>query len=200
MLNIKIEKAQILKEKPKKGEPLGFGHIFTDHMFVMDYTEGRGWHDPRIVPFQNLSLSPAAMVFHYGQEMFEGMKAYKGEDNRVYLFRPDMNAKRANTSNDRLCIPEIPEDDFVQAVKAVVDIDREWIPETDGASLYIRPFVIATDEFLGVAPSKTYMFIVILSPSGAYYESGLAPVGIWIEDEYVRDRQTPNYTREEMRI
>ena len=186
MLNIKIEKAQILKEKPKKGEPLGFGHIFTDHMFVMDYTEGRGWHDPRIVPFQNLSLSPAAMVFHYGQEMFEGMKAYKGEDNKVYLFRPDMNAKRANTSNYRLCIPEIPEDDFVQAVKAVVDIDREWIPETDGASLYIRPFVIATDEFLGVAPSKTYMFIVILSPSGAYYESGLAPVGIWIEDEYVR--------------
>lgn len=93
MLNIKIEKAQILKEKPKKGEPLGFGHIFTDHMFVMDYTEGRGWHDPRIVPFQNLSLSPAAKVFHYGQEMFDGMKAYKGEDNKVYLFRPDMNAK-----------------------------------------------------------------------------------------------------------
>ncbi len=186
MLNIKIEKTTTPKEKPKKGDKLGFGHIFTDHMFVMNYTEGKGWHDARIVPFSNISLSPAAMVYHYGQEMFEGMKAYKGEDGKAYLFRPDMNAKRTNNTNDRLCIPRIPEDDFVQAVNAVVDVDRDWIPEGEGESLYIRPFIIATDEFLGVAPSKTYLFMIILSPSGAYYASGLAPVGIWIEDEYVR--------------
>lgn len=186
MLNIRIEKTTAPKAKPKKGEALKFGHIFTDHMFVMNYTEGQGWHDARIVPFQNISLSPAAMVYHYGQEMFEGLKAYKDEAGKVYLFRPDMNAKRANRSNDRLCIPQIPEEDFVQAIKTVVDIDRDWIPTEPGTSLYIRPFVIATDEFLGVAPSKTYLFMVILSPSGAYYASGLAPVGIWIEDEYVR--------------
>jgi len=152
----------------------------------MNYTEGKGWHDPRIVPFQNISLSPAAMVYHYGQEMFEGLKAYKNPDGNVYLFRPDMNAKRTNATNERLVIPQLPEEDFVQAVSAVVDVDRDWIPEEPGTSLYIRPFIIATDEFLGVAPSKTYLFMVILSPSGAYYESGLAPVGIWIEDEYVR--------------
>ena len=126
------------------------------------------------------------MVFHYGQEMFEGLKAYMGDDGKAYLFRPDMNAKRANQSNDRLCIPHIPEEDFVEAVRAVVEVDKDWIPTEPGTSLYIRPFVIATDDFLGVAPSKTYLFMVILSPSGAYYESGLAPVGIWIEDEYVR--------------
>ena len=186
MLDIKITKTTSPKEKPAADQPLGFGKIFTDHMFIMDYTEGKGWHDPRIVPFQNISLSPAAMVYHYGQEMFEGLKAYKGENDEVYLFRPDVNAKRTNKSNERLCIPELPEEDFVQAVKAVVDIDRDWIPTTPGTSLYVRPFIIATDEFLGVAPSKTYMFMIILAPSGAYYESGLAPVGIWIEDEYVR--------------
>ena len=186
MLNIKIEKTTAPKAKPAKGEKLGFGHIFTDHMFVMNYTEGKGWHDARIVPYQNLSLSPASMVFHYGQEMFEGLKAYMGDDGKAYLFRPDMNAKRANQSNDRLCIPNIPEEDFVEAVRAVVEVDKDWIPTEPGTSLYIRPFVIATDDFLGVAPSKTYLFMVILSPSGAYYESGLAPVGIWIEDEYVR--------------
>ena len=186
MLNIKIERTTAPKAKPAKGEKLGFGHIFTDHMFVMNYTEGKGWHDARIVPYGDISLAPSAMVFHYGQEMFEGLKAYMGEDGKAYLFRPDMNAKRANQSNDRLCIPHIPEEDFVEAVRAVVEVDKDWIPTDPGTSLYIRPFVIATDEFLGVAPSKTYLFMVILSPSGAYYASGLAPVGIWIEDEYVR--------------
>ena len=186
MLDIKIYKTTEPKAKPAPGQKLGFGKIFTDHMFVMDYTEGKGWHDARIVPFQNISLSPAAMVYHYGQEMFEGLKAYKGPDGNVYLFRPDMNAKRTNDTNDRLVIPQLPVEDFVQAVSAVVDVDRDWIPSDPGTSLYIRPFIIATDEFLGVAPSKTYLFMVILSPSGAYYESGLAPVGIWIEDEYVR--------------
>ena len=186
MLDIKITRTTEPKAKPAAGQKLGFGKIFTDHMFVMNYTEGKGWHDPRIEPFHNISLSPAAMVYHYGQEMFEGLKAYKGADGKVFLFRPDMNAKRTNASNERLVIPELPEEDFVQAVKAVVDVDRDWVPTEPGTSLYIRPFIIATDEFLGVAPSKTYLFMIILSPSGAYYESGLAPVGIWIEDEYVR--------------
>ena len=185
-MEIKVTKTTSPKEKPKKGEKLGFGKIFTDHMFIMNYTEGKGWHDARIVPYQDISLPPSAMVFHYGQEMFEGMKAYRGVDGNIYLFRPDMNAKRANNSSRRLCIPEIPEEYFVEAVKAVVDIDRDWVPSEEGTSLYIRPFVIATDAFLGVAPSKTYLFMIILSPSGAYYESGLEPVAIWIEDEYVR--------------
>ena len=186
MLDIKITRTETPKAKPAAGQKLGFGKIFTDHMFVMNYTEGQGWHDARVEPFHNISLSPAAMVYHYGQEMFEGLKAYKGADGAVYLFRPDMNAKRTNASNERLVIPELPEEDFVQAVKAVVDVGRDWVPTEPGTSLYIRPFIIATDEFLGVAPSKTYLFMIILSPSGAYYESGLAPVGIWIEDEYVR--------------
>ena len=186
MLDIKIIKTTEPKAKPAPGQKLGFGKIFTDHMFVMNYTEGKGWHDPRVEPFHNISLSPAAMVYHYGQEMFEGLKAYRNPNGEVYLFRPDMNAKRTNATNDRLVIPQIPIEDFVQAVSTVVDVDRDWIPTDPGTSLYIRPFIIATDEFLGVAPSKTYLFMVILSPSGAYYESGLAPVGIWIEDEFVR--------------
>lgn len=184
MLDIKIIKTETPKEKPQG--PLGFGKIFTDHMFVMDYTEGKGWHDARIVPFANFSFSPASMVFHYGQEMFEGLKAYRGADGKSYLFRPDMNAKRTNATNERLCIPHLPEEDFVQAVSAIVKMDEDWIPTEEGTSLYIRPFIIATDAFLGVAPSKTYKFIIILSPSGAYYASGLAPVGIWIEDDFVR--------------
>lgn len=186
MLNIRIEKTAEPKQKPQAGQPLGFGKIFTDHMFVMNYTEGRGWYDARVVPFSKITLSPAAMVYHYGQEMFEGLKAYRGSDGKAYLFRPDMNAKRTNATNQRLCIPEIPEEDFVQAVKTVVDVDSDWIPSDEGTSLYVRPFIIATDEFLGVAPSQNYLFIIILSPSGAYYANGLAPVGIWIEDEYVR--------------
>ena len=186
MLDIKINLTAQPKAKPAPGQKLGFGKIFTDHMFIMNYTEGKGWHDPRIEPFHDITLSPAAMVYHYGQEMFEGLKASKNENGEVFLFRPDMNAKRTNATNDRLVIPQIPVEDFVQAVSAVVDVDRDWIPTEPGTSLYIRPFIIATDEFLGVAPSKTYLFMVILSPSGAYYESGLAPVGIWIEDEYVR--------------
>ncbi len=185
-MKIRIEKTKNPKAKPLKGEPLGFGKVFTDHMFIMDYDKEKGWNGARIVPFQNLELSPACMVFHYGQEMFEGLKAYKGADGGVYLFRPEMNAKRTNSSNRRLVIPELPEEYFVEAVKAVVNTDRDWIPTKSGTSLYIRPFIIATDSFLGVAPSKTYKFMIILSPSGAYYESGLAPVGIWIEDEYVR--------------
>lgn len=186
MLDIKIEKTTSPKTKPSKDDKLGFGTIFTDHMFVMDYTEGKGWHDPRVIPYQPLVLEPSAMVFHYGQEMFEGLKAYKTPDGRTLLFRPNKNIERANNTNKRICIPEIPEEDFLQAIKAVVKTDEDWIPTKEGTSLYIRPFIIATDPFLGVRPSNTYKFIIILSPVGAYYPTGLAPVKIWIEDEYVR--------------
>jgi branched-chain amino acid aminotransferase len=186
MLDIKIMKTTNPKEKPKENQPLGFGKIFTDHMFIMNYTEGKGWHDARIVPFENLSLSPAAMVYHYGQEMFEGLKAYRTEQGKAVLFRPEMNARRANNTNKRLCIPEIEVDDYVQAVKAVVKVDEDWIPTATGTSLYIRPFVIATEEYLGVKPSSTYLFIIILSPSAPYYSNGINPISIWIEDQYVR--------------
>jgi len=186
MLKIKIEKTANPKEKPDKNDPLVFGTIFTDHMFEMDYTEGKGWHDPRIVPYHDIVLDPAAMVFHYGQEMFEGLKAYKTSEGRILLFRPDKNIERANHSNKRLMIPQIPEDLFLEAIKQVVRIDEAWIPTREGTSLYIRPFVIATDPFLGVRPSHTYKFMIILSPVGPYYPEGLNPVKIWIEDEYVR--------------
>ncbi len=186
MLNIKYELTQNPKELPAEDNPLKFGTIFTDHMFVMNYETGKGWHDARIVPYAPISLEPSAMVFHYGQEMFEGMKAYRTEDDRVLLFRPYKNAERANNSNRRLCIPEIPEEDFVQACKELVAVDEKWIPTKPGTSLYIRPFIIATDPFLGVRPSDTYLFIIILSPVGPYYAEGLNPVKIWIEDDYVR--------------
>ena len=186
MQTIRIERTTAPKEKPGQDNPLVFGTIFTDHMFVMDYDEENGWHDPRVIPYQPLVLEPSCMVFHYGQEMFEGLKAYKADDGRILLFRPDKNIERANRSNRRLCIPEIPEDIFLEALKTVIKVDADWIPTRPGTALYIRPFVIATDPFLGVRPSHTYKFIIILSPVGAYYESGLDPVKIWIEDEYVR--------------
>jgi len=186
MLNISYEKTTSPKPLPSEDNPLVFGTIFTDHMFMMDYEEGRGWYDPRILPYQPLVMEPSAMVFHYGQEMFEGLKAYKAVDERILLFRPDKNAERTNNTNRRICIPEIPIEDFVQAVRAVVKTDEDWIPQRAGTSLYIRPFIIATDPFLGVRPSNTYKFIIIMSPVGAYYPEGLNPIKIWIEDEYVR--------------
>lgn len=186
MLNIRFEKTTNPKPLPTPENPLKFGTIFTDHMFIMNYETGKGWYDPRIVPYQPVVLDPAAMVFHYGQEMFEGLKAYHAEDGRTLLFRPDMNAKRTNNSNKRLCIPQIPEEDFVQAVRELVKVEEKWVPSKPGTSLYIRPFIIATDPFLGVRPSDTYQFIIILSPVGAYYPEGLNPVKIWIEDDYVR--------------
>lgn len=186
MLDIKIEKTMNPKPIPGPENPLVFGTIFTDHMYVMEYSTEKGWHDPAIMPYQPITLDPSAMVFHYGQEMFEGLKAYKTEDGRILLFRPDKNAERAVNSNRRLMIPEIPVDDFINGVKTLVELDQAWIPTKEGTSLYVRPFVIATDPFLGVRPSNTYKFIIILSPVGAYYPEGLNPVKIWIEDEYVR--------------
>ncbi len=186
MLDIKYELTKNPKQKPAADDPLKFGTIFTDHMFIMNYEEGKGWINPRIVPYQPVVLEPSAMVFHYGQEMFEGLKAYKSSDGRVLLFRPDKNIERANKTNRRICIPEIDPEDFLQAIKAIVKTDADWIPKKEGTSLYIRPFIIATDPFLGVRPSNTYQFMIILSPVGPYYPEGLDPVKIWIEDEYVR--------------
>ena len=186
MQEIKITLTKQPKAKPADQSRLGFGKIFTDHMYIMDYSPELGWHDPRIEPYHAIELEPSAMVFHYGQEMFEGLKAYRSEDGRTLLFRPTKNIERANNSNRRLCIPEIPEEDFLNALKTLVSVEKDWIPTAPGTSLYIRPFVIATDPFLGVRPADHYLFMIILSPSGAYYESGLDPVKIWIEDDYVR--------------
>jgi branched-chain amino acid aminotransferase len=185
MLNIRIEKATTLKEKPDPNN-LGFGNIFTDHMFIMDYEEGKGWIDPRIVPYQDIVLAPSAMVFHYGQEMFEGLKAYRTESDEILLFRPEMNIKRTNITNQRICIPQVNEEDVLQAIKAIVEIDKDWVPSLPGTSLYIRPFIIATDPFLGVRPANMYKLMIILSPVGAYYKEGMNPVKIWVETEYVR--------------
>lgn len=186
MEEIKIELTKCPKEKPSDESKLGFGHIFTDHMFIMDYETGKGWHSPRIVPFQNLSMSPASMCLHYGQEVFEGLKAYRTADNKIQLFRPDENFKRINVSNERLVIPKISPEFAVKALKKLVEIDSDWVPHTKGASLYIRPFIIAVDPYLGVRPADRYKFIIIMSPSGAYYSSGLDPVSIYVESNYVR--------------
>ncbi|WP_303859716.1 branched-chain amino acid aminotransferase [Alkalibaculum bacchi] len=185
IVEITVTRTNSPKIKPDESS-LVFGHEFTDHMFVMDYKEGQGWYDPRIVPYGPLTLDPSTMVFHYGQETFEGLKAYKAEDGTIQLFRPKDNIRRMNQSNDRLCIPAIDEDFFLEAIKAVVKIDEDWIPTSPGTSLYIRPFVIATDPFIGVKPSSTYMLMIILSPVGSYYKEGLNPTKIYVEDKYVR--------------
>lgn len=184
-MEIKITRTQNPSAKPD-AKKLGFGKIFTDHMFICEYTKENGWHNARIQPFGNLSLSPASAVFHYGQEMFEGLKAYRTGDGRILLFRPDKNVERMNNTNQRLCIPQIDPEFALNAIKETVKNDADWIPSEPGTSLYIRPFIIATDPFLGVHPSNTYLFIIILSPSGSYYASGLNPVKIFVEDEYVR--------------
>ncbi|MCX7923451.1 MAG: branched-chain amino acid aminotransferase [Clostridia bacterium] len=182
---IKIQRTTTPKQKPEQNN-LGFGNHFTDHMFIMDYTEGKGWHDPRIVPYAPLELDPSTMVLHYGQAIFEGLKAYKTQDGRILLFRPHKNMERVNISNDRMCIPQIDVDFAVEAIKSIVLVDKDWIPDAEGTSLYIRPFIIATDPFLGVRPSLTYKFMIILSPVGAYYPEGINPVKIYVESEYVR--------------
>lgn len=184
-MEIKIERSTHLKAKPDS-QNLGFGQYFTDHMFVMDYTEGIGWHDAKIVPYGPIELNPASMVFHYAQETFEGLKAYKLKDGQIALFRPELNAHRLNQSNARLCMPMVPEDLFIKAVETIVEYEQDWIPTEFEHSLYIRPFMFATEAGVGVHPSKEYKFIIILSPVGAYYPEGVNPVKIWVEDEYVR--------------
>lgn len=185
-MQIKIEKTANPKAKPADESKLGFGKIFTDHMFLMDYTSGQGWHDPRIVPYAPLNLEPSAMCLHYGQSVFEGMKAYRTDDNRILLFRPEKNMARLNVSNERLCIPEIDEAFAVEAIKKLVSVDKDWVPSAPGTSLYIRPFIIGIDPVVGVHPAHHLQFIVICSPVGAYYPEGLNPVKIYVEDKYVR--------------
>lgn len=184
-MEISITKTTTPKAKPDQNS-LGFGKYFTDHMFIMDYDEGQGWHDARIVPYAPLVLDPACMMLHYGQGVFEGMKAYKSPNGETLLFRPKKNMDRVNISNDRLCIPQIDTDFCVEAIKQLVKVDEDWIPTAEGTSLYIRPFIIATEVALGVHPAKSYQFIVILSPVGAYYPEGLNPVKIYVEPHYVR--------------
>ncbi len=183
---IKITLTKTPRQKPLPNEPLPFGKNFTDHMFVMDYIKGEGWINPRIEPFGPFEISPAAMVFHYGQAVFEGLKAYRCSDGSINLFRPELNYERINNSDERLVIPALDPEFCVHATKVLVGIDKDWIPSGDGESLYIRPFVIATDPYLGVRASETYRFMIILSPSGAYYPQGINPVNIYVEDKYVR--------------
>lgn len=186
MEEIKIELTKNPKEKPQDESKLGFGRIFTDHMFLMNYDEGRGWHDPRIVPYGPIALDPSAMVFHYGQEVFEGMKAYRNVNGGINLFRPDKNMARLNVSNERLCIPQIDEKFAVEAVKKLVEVEKDWVPHSEGTSLYIRPFIFSTDAQLGVHPAKHLLFVIICCPVGAYYPEGLNPVKIYVEENYVR--------------
>lgn len=184
-MEIKIERAQTLKEKPDQNN-LGFGNYFTDHMFMMDYTEGKGWHDARIVPYGPIAMDPATMVLHYAQETFEGLKAYRDPEGNITLFRPEMNARRMINSNRRICMAELPEEMFVEAVEAIVKYEQDWIPTAKDTSLYIRPFMFSSEAGVGVHPAKTYKFVIILSPVGNYYPEGVNPVKIWVEDEYVR--------------
>ena len=185
MNNITITKTQTPKVKPDYSK-LGFGDYFTDHMFLMDYSPEKGWHDARIVPYGPICLDPSAMVLHYAQETFEGMKAYHSPEGNVLLFRPWDNFTRLNSSDNRLCIPHLDVDFAIDALKTLLRVDMDWMPKEDGTSMYIRPFVFATDPHLGVRPSNNYLFAIILSPVAAYYPEGMAPVKIYVEDEDVR--------------
>lgn len=186
MQEIKVELTKQPKAKPTDETKLGFGSIFTDHMFIMNYDEGQGWHDARIVPYGPIELDPSAMCLHYGQTVFEGMKAYRAKDGRVLLFRPEKNMARLNVSNERLCIPKIDEAFALKCIEKLVSVEKNWIPTAEGTSLYIRPFIFATDAHVGVHPGKHLMFMVICSPVGAYYPEGLNPVKIYVESKYVR--------------
>lgn len=185
-MDIRVELTKTPKAKPTDENNLGFGTIFTDHMFMMDYTEGKGWHDARIVPYGPLTLSPACTSLHYGQTVFEGMKAYRAQDGRVLMFRPQENFKRLNRSNERLAIPQLDEEFALKALCQLLELEKDWIPRSDGTSLYIRPTIIANDDFLGVKAASEYIFFIILSPSGRYYKSGLNPVNIYIESQWIR--------------
>lgn len=185
MENIQITKAKERKPLPDPAK-LVFGKVFTDHMFLMNYDAGKGWHSPRIEPYAPLQLEPSCMVFHYAQEVFEGMKAYRDPEGGVRLFRPKDNVERLNNSCERLCIPKLPEELALEGIKTLVRLEERWVPSLAGTSLYIRPFVIATDASLGVHASHSYLFCVICCPVGAYYKEGLQPVKIYVEDEDVR--------------
>src|SRR5699024_4671680 len=179
-ITICIVKTTEQKQKPDS-TTVAFGTVFTDHMFILDYTTEKGWHDGRIVPYGPIELDPASTSLHYGQTVFEGLKAYVTEHDEVQLFRPDQNMARINRSSERLQIPEIDEEYATNALKELGRLDKE-----KGTSLYIRPFIIATEAHLGVTPAKNYKFIIILSPVGAYYDEGINPIKIAVENKFVR--------------
>ena len=164
----------------------GFGRVFTDHMAVVRYTEGKGWHDAKITARKPLTLDPASAVLHYAQEIFEGLKAYKLADGSLAMFRPDANARRFNASADRLAMPQLPQETFIGSIEKLVQADRDWFPTVEGGSLYIRPFMIASEVFLGVKPSSEYLYLVIVSPVGGYFKSGASAVSLWISQNYTR--------------
>lgn len=187
---MKIQITQVdpsqLKPKPSDESKLGFGDIFTDHMFAMDYESEKGWVNPRIEPYGSISIDPAAMGIHYGQEIFEGLKAYRAKDGGVYLFRAKENFERFNRSARRVCMAEVDIDLAMEGMKKLILLDKEWIPGNSGTALYIRPTMLATEPHLGVRPSNTYLFFIIIGPVGAYYKEGLNPIKIYVEDFYVR--------------
>ena len=185
MIDIRIERTTAPKAKPEDST-LGFGKYFSDHMFIMDYDKGQGWHDARIVPFGKFEIHPASTVLHYGSEIFEGLKAYRRKDGGVQLFRPIENMRRLNSSAERLCLPTIPEEDNLQILKTFVELEKDWVPHSEGASLYLRPFLFGDDAFLGVHGVNHAVYMIIASPSGSYYKEGINPVGIMIESEDVR--------------
>lgn len=183
-MELRIELTKTPKTKPAGA--LGFGKIYTDHMFEMDYDAGTGWHDARIVPYHAFETDPAMMVYHYGQAIFEGMKAYRNDEGEVTMFRPALNVARLNASAGRLCMPEVDEEFVLGCIARLVEIEREWIPTEQGTSLYIRPVMISTEVGLGVHTAQQYKLYVICSPVGAYYAHGFAPVSLKVEDKYVR--------------
>ena len=186
MLNpIRVTKATTLKKKPKDGE-LGFGQLFTDHMFLADFQEEKGWYDPRVEPYGPISMDPAAAVLHYAQAIFDGLKAFRGMDGKVRLFRPQKHVERMNGSARQMCIPPLDPEMTLASIVTLVGLEREWVPRTIGTSLYVRPTIIATEAFLGVRPARSYIYFVILSPVGAYYPEGMAPVKIRVEERHVR--------------
>ena len=184
-MEIKITKTATPKAKPDASS-LGFGKIFTDHMFMMDWNKERGWENARIVPFENISLHPASTVLHYGSEIFEGLKAYRRADGEVQLFRPIENIRRMNNSADRLCLPQIPEDLALEVLETFVSLEKDWTPDAEGTSLYLRPFMFGNDESLGVHAVHNATYVIIASPVGSYYPEGINPVKIMIESEDVR--------------
>lgn len=185
-MNISVTKTSAPRMKPQDESKLGFGTIFTDHMFLMDYVAGQGWNNPRVVPFADFSLSPAAMVLHYGQAIFEGTKCYRRQDGGLQLFRPEDNFARMSRSALRMAMPALDEKMALEGLKTLLAVDGDWVPHTPGTSLYIRPTMIALDPQLGVHAAQHYLFFIILSPVGAYYADGLKPVKIYVEDQYVR--------------
>jgi len=185
MLDISIRKTNKSHIDEVDFDNLGFGEVFTDHMFSMDYENGE-WTNPRIEPYGKIEFEPAMCTLHYAQSVFEGLKAFHVKDGSINIFRPEKNLQRMNKSNDRMCIPRIDSDMFFDAMTALIKLDRKWIPQKKGYSLYIRPFVFGTENFLGVHPSSTYRFMIILSPVGAYYKEGFNPVSLMVLEDYVR--------------